>query len=141
IVCGELKQNSGEIKAAIARHEVQRKKMSVDESRGREAHTSFRVLERLKGATLVETTIHTGRTHQIRVHFQHIGAPVLGDFTYGERQNKKFTSATGYAAPRQMLHAYQLTFVHPRTGKPQTFVAPWPEDFNKAFETLRVARK
>ncbi len=137
MVCGLILKNSGDIRGAIARHEVNRKKMTVDEKRGREAHTSFQVLERLKGATLVETTIHTGRTHQIRVHFKHLGFPVVGDMIYGERQNKKFATESGYQATRQMLHAYQLTFVHPTTGQPQTCTAPWPDDFKAAFDKLR----
>ena len=104
---------------------------------GREAWTSYRVLERLRGATLVEALLHTGRTHQIRVHFEHIGFPVAGDTTYGKRQNARLTEATGYAAPRQMLHARKLGFVHPRTKKKVNFEAPWQGDFEEAMKTLR----
>lgn len=137
IVCGELPKSSGEIHAAIARHEVQRKKMTVDDKRGRPAHTSFKVLERFKEATLVEAIIHTGRTHQIRVHFQHLGHPVFGDETYGSRQSRKLTQATGVSAPRQMLHASRLTFIHPGTGLPKTCTAPWPADFQQVYTALK----
>lgn len=138
ILCGELPRDSGEIHAAIARHPTHRKRMAVVEKQGREAHTSFRVLERLRGATLVEAILHTGRTHQIRVHFQHIGFPVVGDETYGKKQNKRLAEFTGYTAPRQMLHAQKLTFVHPKTGKKKTFTARWPDDFKLALNTLRL---
>jgi 23S rRNA-/tRNA-specific pseudouridylate synthase len=101
------------------------------------AHTSFRVLERLVQATHVEAEIHTGRTHQIRVHFQFIGHPLVGDATYGAKANRSFAEFTGYAAPRVMLHARKLSFVHPRTGKKMKFIAPLPEDFQAAVKFLR----
>ena len=137
LVCGEVPREKGEIRAAIARHSSHRKRMAVDDEFGREARTSYRVLERLRGATLVEATLHTGRTHQIRVHFQFLGYPVVGDATYGDRQNQRLTDLTGYRAARQMLHAFKLSFVHPRTGKRVRFEAPLPEDFVDAVEALR----
>src|ERR1044071_1017370 len=91
IVCGEMARDSGEIRAAIARHSSHRKSMAVDEEFGREAHTTYRVLERLQGATLAEARLHTGRTHQIRVHFKFLGYPLVGDATYGHRQNFRLT--------------------------------------------------
>jgi 23S rRNA pseudouridine1911/1915/1917 synthase len=136
IVCGELTRDKGEIHGAIARHPTDRKRMAIMESGGREAHTSFQVMEHLRGATLLEIQIHTGRTHQIRVHFQHAGFPVVGDEVYGIRPNKKLTEVTGYKAPRQMLHARKLTFAHPKTGKMKSFEAPWPEDFKAAVKAL-----
>src|SRR5262245_45134819 len=99
--------------------------------------TSYRVVERLMYSTLVEADLHTGRTHQIRVHFQHIGFPVAGDDTYGAKQTKKLTDLTGYTAPRVLLHAYKLAFVHPRTKRKKTFIAPWPSDFQEALQQLR----
>lgn len=137
IVCGEVARDSGEIRAAIARHSSHRKCMAVDEEFGREAHTSYRVLERLREATLAEAGLHTGRTHQIRVHFKFIGHPLVGDATYGHRQNQHLSELTGYTAPRQMLHAYHLAFQHPRTGKRMQFEAPLPEDFLDALAALR----
>jgi 23S rRNA pseudouridine1911/1915/1917 synthase len=137
ILCGELSRDQGEIHAAIARHPSHRKRMAVDDDAGREARTSYRVLERLRGATLVAAVLHTGRTHQIRVHFQFIGFPLVGDATYGNRQNQHLADLTGYAAPRQMLHAYHLAFIHPRTAKRLSFEAPRPEDFLDALAALR----
>ena len=137
ILCGELPRDRGEIRAAIARHPSHRKRMAVDDDLGREARTSYRVRERLRGATLAEVTLHTGRTHQIRVHFQFLGFPLVGDATYGNRQNQRLAELTHYTAPRQMLHAGQLAFVHPRTGRRMSFSAPLPEDFLDALSALR----
>jgi 23S rRNA pseudouridine1911/1915/1917 synthase len=139
IVCGELARESGEIRAAIARHPAHRKRMAVrDDSSGRAAHTSYRVLEKLNSATLVEAQIHTGRTHQVRVHFQFLGHPLVGDETYGARQNARLKELTEYAAPRVMLHARELSFVHPRTEKEMSFEAPLPKDFREALKVLRA---
>jgi 23S rRNA pseudouridine1911/1915/1917 synthase len=139
LVCGALTIKTGEIRGAIARHPTQRKKMAiVSDAKGREARTTFRVLDNFPAATLVEATIHTGRTHQIRVHFQHFGFPVLGDSTYGARQNRQFKERMNFAAPRQMLHARQLAFIHPRTGKKKCFDAPYPSDFLAALKRLRA---
>jgi len=137
-LCGELARDSGEIRAAIARHPTHRKRMAVrDDDSGRAAHTTYRVLERLNSATFVEAQLHTGRTHQIRVHFQFLGHPLVGDMTYGARQNKKLTELTGYEPPRVMLHARELSFIHPRTEKEMSFEAPLPEDFRVALKSLR----
>ena len=136
IVCGEVTRASGEIRAAIARHCSHRKRMAVTDGRGREAWTSYRVLRRLNGATLVEALLHTGRTHQIRVHFQHLGHPLVGDAIYGKRQNQRLTELTGYTAPRVMLHAERLGFTHPTSGKKMKFQAPLPEDFQAGVAAL-----
>lgn len=136
IVCGGLPRDKGEIRADIARHPTHRKRMAVTDG-GREAHTTFKILKRLQNATLVEATLHTGRTHQIRVHFQHIGFPIVGDAVYGNRQNKRLSELTGYIAPRQMLHAFKLGFIHPHTGKRVSFQAPLPPDFLDALAALK----
>jgi len=138
IVCGELARESGEIRAAIARHPSHRKRIAAsDDDSGRAAHTSYRVLERLNAATLVEAQIHTGRTHQVRVHFQFLGHPLVGDETYGARQNARLKELTDYAVPRVMLHARELSFIHPRTQKEMSFEAPLPKDFREALKFLR----
>jgi 23S rRNA pseudouridine1911/1915/1917 synthase len=137
ILCGELERDKGDIRAAIARHSSHRKRMAVDDEFGREARTSYRVLERLRGATLVEAELHTGRTHQVRVHFQFLGFPLVGDLTYGNRQNLRLTELSNYTAPRQMLHAFQLGFTHPHTAKRMNFEAKLPEDFLDALSALR----
>ena len=139
IVCGEVSREEGEIHAAIARHPSHRKRMAVTDGSGREAWTSYRVLERLRAATLLEASLHTGRTHQIRVHFAHLGFPVAGDAIYGGRQNRRMVEVTGYTAPRQMLHASKLSFTHPTKQKKMTFEAPRPKDFQDALAALRTA--
>jgi len=130
IVCGELVRESGEIRAAIARHPSHRKRMAVrDDISGRAARTGYRVLERLNAATFVEA-------HQVRVHFQFLGHPLAGDETYGARQNRKLAELTGYQAPRVMLHARELSFIHPQTEESLSFEAPLPEDFREALKFL-----
>ena len=133
-----MARDQGEIRAAIARHCSHRKCMAVDEEFGREAHTSYRVLKRLRGATLVQARLHTGRTHQIRVHFKFLGYPLVGDATYGYRQNQRLEELTGYRAARQMLHARHLAFTHPRTSKRLSFEATRPEDFTDALKALKL---
>jgi 23S rRNA pseudouridine1911/1915/1917 synthase len=137
IVCGHMPSAKGEIKANIARHPSHRKRMAVTESMGREAWTSYEVRERLHGADDVEAVLHTGRTHQIRVHFQFVKCPLVGDETYGSRQNSTLRAATGIHPGRQMLHAYSLGFKHPRTKKLMSFKAELPEDFAEALLSLR----
>lgn len=138
LVCGSLPQDEGNIRAAIARHPSHRKRMAVrEDDTGRAAHTGYRVLERLPETTLVEARLHTGRTHQIRVHFQYLGHPLLGDETYGQRQNRRLTELTRYEPPRVMLHAHCLAFLHPRTARRVSFTAERPADFVDALKFLR----
>jgi 23S rRNA pseudouridine1911/1915/1917 synthase len=137
LLCGELPRDSGDIRAPIARHPTHRKRMAAVEG-GREAWTSYRVIERLRWATLVEARLHTGRTHQIRVHFQHLGFPLVGDDTYGKKHNARLREISGYSAPRQMLHAQKLEFTHPRLEKRMRFEARFPEDFREATTALRM---
>ncbi len=141
ILCGRLMRASGDIRAAIGRHPSHRKRMAVTEQAGRDAWTTYRVLEHLDNATLAEALLRTGRTHQIRVHFQHIGFPLLGDLTYGKRPSQRITELTGYTAPRVMLHAYRLSFEHPRSLQRMDFEAPIPEDFRQAIAALRPKPK
>ena len=136
IVHGRIGPEDGEIRAAIARHPTHRKRMAVAEGQGRSAHTSFKVVQRFAAATLVEAVLHTGRTHQLRVHFQHLGFPLIGDAVYGKRWNKRLEEAVGYAAPRQMLHAWKLSFDHPRSSQRLTIEAPIPDDFTAALRAL-----
>ncbi|HAB18069.1 MAG TPA: RluA family pseudouridine synthase [Verrucomicrobiota bacterium] len=139
LVCGDLQPTSGEIRARIARHPVQRKKMAVTTGDGRDARTTYRVLEQLAGAAFVEAQIHTGRTHQVRVHFLHLGFPLVGDVVYGARANARLTQETGWRAPRQMLHARRLAFRHPHSGRWCEFNAPLPSDFKEALSVFRGA--
>lgn len=137
IVCGNVRLDAGDIRADVARHPSHRKRMAVVDG-GRDAWTGFRVSERLRGATRLEATLHTGRTHQIRVHFQHLGHPLVGDDTYGKRPNARLAETSGYRAPRQMLHAWRLGFLHPVTEQPMEFEAPIPADFLSTLAALRA---
>src|SRR3989449_10020732 len=105
IVCGMVAPEKGDIRAAIARHPTHRKRMAVTDGSGREAWTSYRVLERLRAATLVDAGLHTGRTHQVRVHFKHLGFPVAGDTTHGNRPKQRLAETTGHTPPRQLPHS------------------------------------
>ena len=138
LVCGVLPNESGDIHAAIARHPTHRKRMTATDD-GREAHTSYEVVERMKRVTFVEAGLHTGRTHQIRVHFQHIGFPIVGDLVYGKKQNARLFDETGCEVSRQMLHASQIILKHPRTKKQMKFKAPLPKDFEAALKCFRKA--
>jgi 23S rRNA pseudouridine1911/1915/1917 synthase len=130
LVAGKLRRNAGTIEVNIARHRVHRQRMAVSHERGRAARTDYRVVRSGAEASLLECRLHSGRTHQIRVHLQHLGHPVLGDAVYGSRRAGKF--------PRQMLHGWKLAFDHPRTEERLLFVAPLPPDFQAAMaETLR----
>ena len=122
IVQGGMRQDSGSVEGPIGRHPVDRKKMAIVPD-GREAMTHWRVMERLKGATLLECRLTTGRTHQIRVHMTSIGHPLLGDPLYGPKK-MPYPVRGG-----QLLHAFRIGFVHPRTGEEMLFEAPPEERF------------
>ena len=137
ITCGAVPLASGEIDAPIMRHPNHRQVMTVSEGGGgKAARTTYRVLRRLKSATWVEAQIHTGRTHQIRVHFKHLGYPLVGDPIYSKKQNKKLLEETGFSAERQMLHSASLMLRHPGHGELMTFKAPLPKDFEEALAAL-----
>lgn len=137
IACGRMPRLSGSIDAAIARDEIHRKRMTVSERKGRPARTSYRVRERWTEATWVEVDLHTGRTHQIRVHLRHLGFPVAGDQVYGRRATARLAEVTGYRAPRPLLHAHRLKLAHPRDNKQMAFEAPLPVDFQEALAFFR----
>jgi 23S rRNA pseudouridine1911/1915/1917 synthase len=126
---GNILKDEGTINAPIARNPNNRKKMAVIDS-GRHAVTHYKVIERFGTHTYLELVLETGRTHQIRVHLNHIGHPILGDPVYG-RQIRRFN------LKGQALHAYKLTLIHPRTGEHMTFYGPLPEYFIKILEILR----
>lgn len=138
IVCGRMPRREGEMTCAIARHPTQRKRMAIAKSGGRAAHTSYKVVAQGADAALVDLRLHTGRTHQIRVHLEHAGCPVAGDLVYGRRQNARLKEKTGYVAPRQLLHAKNLIVENPRTGQRMTFEAPAPRDFAVALDELNI---
>jgi 23S rRNA pseudouridine1911/1915/1917 synthase len=117
------RERNGTVEGEIGRHPVHRKKMAVLPRGGRASRTGWRVLAELPnlGGSLVECVLHTGRTHQIRVHMKHLGHPLFGDALYAPRYLGAF--------PRQMLHSWKLGFAHPRTGAAVQFCSPVPEDF------------
>ena len=117
IVQGGMREDSGTVEGPISRHPTDRKKMAIVPG-GRDAVTHWRVLEPLKGATLLECRLTTGRTHQIRVHMASIGHPLLGDPLYGPKK-MPYPVQGG-----QLLHAFRIGFVHPRTGEEMLFEAP-----------------
>ncbi len=121
---------SGVIDAPVGRDTRARTRMAVTH-RGKDARTGYRVLERFGHAALVECRLETGRTHQIRVHFQHIRHPLVGDGVY--RRGTRH----GMAFPRQALHAAELSLVHPRDGALRTWQAPLPRDMKKLLDKLR----
>ena len=129
----------GTVNAAIGRNPKQRQEMAVV-SGGRHAVTHYTVRETYGIASLVECVLETGRTHQIRVHMKHLGHPLLGDPTYGGRTARGCTPTQLLALdhfPRQALHAFELTLVHPRLGKKLRCEAPLPEDMQALIAALR----
>jgi 23S rRNA pseudouridine1911/1915/1917 synthase len=132
LVARKIRKQTGVIEEKIGRHPVHRQRMSVASARGRAAKTEYRVLCSTERASLVECRLHSGRTHQIRVHLHHLGHPVLGDKIYATRFAKNFS--------RQMLHAWKLGFRHPRTDEWKSFEAPLPDDFKQALATVRGKR-
>ena len=130
VAFGSFSQDTDLIDAPIARHPVDRKKMAVVPD-GKPSQTEWRVIERLKGATYLDVHLLTGRTHQIRVHMQSVGHPLLGDKIYAPHIK------TSVHVPRLMLHAYSLAFTHPVTGEHMELTAPIPEQFSSVLNKLR----
>lgn len=128
IVHGSISNDRGVIEAPIGRSEKDRKKQAVT-AKGKPAVTHFKVLERFGNYTLVELTLETGRTHQIRVHMAYIGHPVAGDPLYGPRKTLKGNG--------QFLHAQTLGFTHPTTGESLRFSVEPPAIFQETLENLR----
>lgn len=126
---GNLKNDSGKVDTFISRSSVDRKMMAVSET-GKRAITNYFVKKRYKDNCLVEFVLETGRTHQIRVHSKHLGHPIVGDKTYGIK-NQKF-NLNG-----QLLHAYKLELTHPTTGKRMTFECDIPEYFECVLNKLK----
>ena len=130
LVKGIILEDEGRIIAPIARDKSNPLKMSVDINKGKEAESNFKVIKRLKDATLVEVKLKQGRTHQIRVHFEYIKHPVIGDPIYGKDNTKLIKDG-------QILHAYKISFIHPRTNKKMTFTSPLPKYFIDAINLYK----
>lgn len=133
IAAGVIKEKTGKIVLAIGRDRSDRKKISDRTDRPKNAETHFTVLERFSIATLLDIEPQTGRTHQIRVHLAHLFHPVVGDKVYGGRTAR----ISELGAPRQMLHAASLGFIHPLTKKEVVFSAPPPADMQEILDKLR----
>lgn len=129
LVWGVIEHDTGTIDAPIGRDEKDRKKMAVTSLNSKKAITHFRVLERYKNASLIELQLETGRTHQIRVHMNYIGYPVVNDPVYGRR---KLINNDG-----QCLHAKTLGFVHPTTGKYMEFTSELPDKFINILNIIK----
>jgi 23S rRNA pseudouridine1911/1915/1917 synthase len=133
LVAGVPRLKSGVIERAISRHPVHRERMTTGEC-GRPARTDWEVVEAFAAkAALIRCRIHSGRTHQIRVHFKSIAHPVLGDATYGWKRDPALPEV-----PRVMLHAERIAFLHPITARPMEFRAPLPADFGTLLKSLRA---
>ena len=149
LVWGDMNDDEGTIRGHIGRNPKERKQMHVfpDGDQGKEAVTHYRVLERLGYVNLVECRLETGRTHQIRVHFQYLSHPLFNDPEYGGDRILRGTTFTKYKQfvlncfdllPGQALHARTLGFVHPSSGKEMLFDAPLPEGFSNVLQKWRT---
>jgi 23S rRNA pseudouridine1911/1915/1917 synthase len=148
LVWGDFEEEEGTVVAHVGRHQRFRKIMDAypDGDYGKEAITHYKVLERFNYVTLIACRLETGRTHQIRVHMQHIGHSLFNDDTYGGNRIVKGTIFAKYKQfvencfeimPRHALHAQTLGFIHPRTRQPMLFESPLPEDFKNVLEKWR----
>ncbi|MDF2885265.1 MAG: RluA family pseudouridine synthase [Clostridiaceae bacterium] len=129
LVEGNIKEDSGTIDAPLGRSEKDRKKRAVTYKNSKEAITNFWVLERYGKYTLVKLKLETGRTHQIRVHLNHISHPVVGDEVYGNKTNK-------FGLNGQLLHSKSLGFVHPTTGEYMEFESELPDYFQRVIKKI-----
>ncbi len=144
LVWGHPDPSAGTIERAIGRSRSDPTKMSVAARRSRSAITSYRTVERLSGFALLEVDLVTGRTHQIRVHFESVRHPIVGDTRYGGRPEKNLRDPAKRAAVlgfhRLALHAARLAFAHPVSGAPLAFDAPLPSEIEELLEVLRRER-
>ncbi|HBP43154.1 MAG TPA: RNA pseudouridine synthase [Clostridiales bacterium] len=130
LVIGNMPEDSGVISNYLGRDSHNRLRYTVVDNGGKYAETHYKVITRYKDYNLVEFELKTGRTHQIRVHCKYLNHPIVGDDLYGGKS--KFNTHG------QMLHAYKLSFVHPRTQKYMEFTAPLPEYFQKIIQNLQI---
>ncbi|MBQ7318476.1 MAG: RluA family pseudouridine synthase [Phascolarctobacterium sp.] len=133
VVRGNIKMDGGVIETQIARDKDDRKKMAVVKEGGRNAITEYEVVERFGKYTIVKCKLKTGRTHQIRVHMEHLGYPLVGDPKYSPMK-------TPFSINGQALHSLTLAFEHPRTGERMEFEAKMPEDMHKIVTRLRLGQ-
>ncbi|MDD3520236.1 MAG: pseudouridine synthase, partial [Actinomycetota bacterium] len=134
LVLGNFKEKTGLIDIPISRSKKNRKMMDVSVS-GRRSETEFKVLKTYKSCSLIEVCPKTGRTHQIRVHFSHIGHPVIGDKTYGNKETNLIANNIGLE--RHFLHAARITFIHPFTDNIIDIKDEMPEDLKNSLELIK----
>lgn len=127
---GTLKQDEGTVDTLIDRSPKDRTAFAVSKVKGKRAITDYKVVERYTDYTLTEFSLHTGRTHQIRVHAKYLGHPVVGDPVYGPKK-------CPFKLNGQLLHAYEITFFHPTSGEQMTFQAPLPDYFLQTLNKLK----
>jgi 23S rRNA pseudouridine1911/1915/1917 synthase len=146
LVHGSLKQDTGTVQTAISRDRLRRTRMTTRRSGGREAVSHYKVVQRIESAygkfTLLEVTIETGRTHQIRVHLSSLGHPVVGDTLYGAPREivpreKTTQMLPGLTLPRNFLHAAAIELKQPLTGEPLVLERPLPPELNDFLRLLR----
>lgn len=141
---GEIKNKSGTISTLITRSSSHRKKFSVSKQHGRKAITHYRILGENNGLSLVELSLETGRTHQIRVHLNHLGHSVVGDPLYGghAKRVKQIQSIKLRGmlekVDHTLLHAYHLEFIHPQKNKTMIYDAPFPDDFREIVKHAKL---
>jgi 23S rRNA pseudouridine1911/1915/1917 synthase len=139
VVAGQPAPPAGTVRTQIGRHPTNRKKMAVlPEPKGKHAVTHFRMIERLKSASLVECRLETGRTHQVRVHMAHIGHSLIGDSVYNNRQKAFLFGPNQSYFTRQALHAASLGFIHPITGEKLAFECNLPDDIQELLTSIRL---
>lgn len=145
LVHGTMPAPEGVIRLPIGRHPTDRKRMATVSRKPREAETRWRVREVFEGLSLIEVSLMTGRTHQIRVHCAAVRHPVVGDPVYGSRHRRRQAGRSGLSnetaailagVSRQMLHAWQLAFFHPSSGKPLLFESALPQDMQRVLTAL-----
>jgi 23S rRNA pseudouridine1911/1915/1917 synthase len=141
LVHGQMADDEGSIDVKIGRHSYDRKKMSTHTKKGRFAITHWKVIRRFTGFSLLEVSIHTGRTHQIRVHLSSAHHPIIGDPVYGSKKSlshikNDFLLKQCTALERPFLHATLLGFEHPATHRYQEFVAPLPQPLTQLLTLL-----
>jgi 23S rRNA pseudouridine1911/1915/1917 synthase len=138
---GKIKGDSGTITLPVARDLRRRSRMTARGREGREARTDWRARLRLDGFVLIDANLHTGRTHQIRVHFSAMGCPVVGDTLYGAPRRERIATELLPPLDRNFLHSARVSFNHPRTGKRIDIRAPLPLELAEYFRALAAALK
>ena len=138
---GRIKGDAGTIELPVARDLRRRSRMTARRREGRQARTDWRVRLPLPGFVLIEANLHTGRTHQIRVHFSALGCPVVGDTLYGAPRQERVAGELLPPLGRNFLHAARLAFTHPRTGRPIEARAPLPPELAAYLQAAARAAK